>query len=423
MRLHEAAPSLSSLLLTALLSRPVIAGLLPDFLQSFEDFQDIEKRCDNPCGYYGQLCCETGQVCYTDSNNEAQCGAGSATTTAAGQWEYTTVTFVQTDLKTVTSTYSSYVPVSTISCSYSLGETPCGNVCCLSGQFCQAPGSCAAVGGGSSGYYSSLYTVTTVITNTASAPLRPTSNTLVTVTSVGSATTTAPFQTPVGTDGSIIVGPTASSSGGGLSGGAIAGIVIGVIAGIFLLILFCACCIFKGLIDGLLAIFGLGPRRRRTEEEVYVERHSHRDGRGRRTWFGTKPGRSEVVEEKKRRSGWGTAGWMAAGLGALALWLGLKRRNRRDDKSSSGYGSSYFSDYTVSMKAPQTGGRDEAADRGRDDEMYDDTGTQKFWLYAAIEITGYSSINEGKGIHTIPIVHCIEQALVKIDNYCFILLN
>ncbi|OAL18280.1 hypothetical protein AYO22_10858 [Fonsecaea multimorphosa] len=354
MRLPEAPLSLTSIFLAALLSRSVIAGLLPDFLQSFDDLQDIEKRCENPCGYYGQLCCEAGEVCYTDSNDEAQCGAGAtatAATTVAGQWEYTTVTFVQTDLKTVTSTYSSYVPASTISCSYSLGETPCGNVCCLSGQFCQSAGICAAVGGGSSGYYSSLYTVTTVITNTASAsaPLRPTSNTLVTVTSITGATTTAPFQTPVGTDGSIIVGPSSSSSGGGLSGGAIAGIVIGVIAGIFLLILFCACCIFKGLIDGLLAIFGLGKRRRRTEEEVYVERHSHRDGRGRRTWFGTRPGRSEVVEEK-RRSGWGTAGWMAAALGALALWLGLKRRNRRDDKSSEGYGSSYFSDYTGSSK-------------------------------------------------------------------------
>lgn len=354
MQLCEMPSSLTSLVLAALLSRPVIAGFLPELLRSFEDLQDVRKRCSNPCGYYGQLCCEADEVCYTDSNNEAQCsaGAGTATTTAAGEWEYYTTTYVQTDLKTVTQTFSSYIPASTISCSYSLGETPCGNVCCLSGQFCQAPGSCAAVGGGSSGYYSSLYTVTTVITNTASAPLRPTSNTLVTVTNTQGATTTQPFVTPVGTDGSIIVGSSSSGGGGGLSGGAIAGIVIGVIAGIFLLLLFCACCIFKGLIDGLLAIFGLGPRRkRRTEEEVYVERHSHRSGRGRRTWFGTRPARSEVVEEKKRRSGWGTAGWMAAAVGALALWLGLKRSNRKDDKSSSGYyGSSYYSDYTVSSE-------------------------------------------------------------------------
>ena len=350
MRFLELPPTLTSLVLTALLPRPIIAGLLPDLLQSFEDLQDVRKRCSNPCGYYGQLCCESGQVCFTDSNNQAQCGPGGATTAATGQWEYYTTTYVQTDLQTVTETFSSYIPTSTVSCSYSLGETPCGNVCCLSGQFCQASGICAAVGGGSSGYYSSLYTVTTVVTNTASAPLRPTSNTLVTVTSVGGVTTTQPFVTPVSTDGSIIVGQS-SSSGGGLSGGAIAGIVIGVIIGIILLLLFCACCIFKGLIDGLLAIFGLGPRRkRRTEEEVYVERHSHHGGKGRRTWFGTRPGRTEVVEEKRKKSGLGTAGWLAAGVGGLALWLGLKRKNRKDDKSSSGYGSSYYSDYTVSSE-------------------------------------------------------------------------
>src|ERR1700710_2387470 len=315
MRVCEMPFSLTSLLLAALISRPVLAGFLPDLLHSLEDLQDVRKRCSNPCGYYGQLCCTSDEVCYTDANDQAQCGPSSAVTTAAaGQWQYYTTTYVQTDLQTVTETFSSYIPTTTLSCSYSLGETPCGNVCCLSGQFCQAQGICAAVGGGSSGYYSGLYTVTTVITNTASAPLRPTSNTLVTVT--GGATTTQPFATPVSTDGSIIVGHS-SSSGGGLSGGAIAGIVIGVIAAIILLILFCACCIFKGLIDGLLAIFGLGPKRRRrtTEEEVYVERHSHHGGRGRRTWFGTRPARSDVVEEKKRKSsGWGTAGWVAAGL-------------------------------------------------------------------------------------------------------------
>ncbi|ETI22528.1 hypothetical protein G647_06603 [Cladophialophora carrionii CBS 160.54] len=369
MRVGDMPSSLACLVLTALLSRPVIAGFLPDLLHSFEDLQDVRKRCSNPCGYYGQLCCEADEVCYTDSNNQAQCGAGTAATTAAGEWQYYTTTYVQTDLKTVTETFSSYIPVTTLSCSYSLGETPCGNVCCLSGQFCQAAGICAAVGGGSSGYYSSLYTVTTVITNTASAPIRPTSNTLVTVTSIGGATTTQPFVTPVGTDGSIIVG-TQTDSGGGLSGGAIAGIVIGVIVGIFLLLLFCACCIFKGLIDGLLAIFGLGPRRRRTtEEEVYVERHSH-GGRGRRTWFGTRPARSEVVEEK-RRSGWGTAGWMAAGVGALALWLGLKRKNRRSDKSSSvSYDSSYYTDSRFSTKVPPIEEQGEVADRGRDDDSH-----------------------------------------------------
>ncbi|EXJ86251.1 hypothetical protein A1O1_06621 [Capronia coronata CBS 617.96] len=355
MRLHEMPSSLSTLLVTILLARPTSAAFFPELLQSFENLQNVQKRCQNPCGYWGQLCCETDEVCYTDANDQAQCGAGTVATTAAagGQWEYYTTTYVQTDLKTVTATFSSYLPTSTKSCSYSLGESGCGNVCCLSGQYCQSSGVCVAVGGGSSGYYSSFYTVTTVITNTASAPLRPTSNSLVTVTSVASATTTQPFVTPVGTGGSIITGTTASSSGG-LSGGAIAGIVIGVIAGILLLLLLCACLCFKGLIDGLLAIFGLGPRRRRrtTEEEVYVQRH-RRNGGGGRTWFGQRPARSEVVEEKRKTGGIGTAGWVAAALGGLALFLGLKRRrDRREEQSNSGYGSSYYySDYDISSES------------------------------------------------------------------------
>ncbi|KEF52774.1 uncharacterized protein A1O9_11191 [Exophiala aquamarina CBS 119918] len=350
MLLHQMHLSLPALT-TILLARPITAAFIPDLLRSFDDLQDVRKRCDNPCGYYGQLCCEEGESCYTDANDQAQCGPGQvtqATTAAAGSWEYYTTTYVQTDLKTVTATFSSFIAQSTLSCAYSLGESACGNVCCLSGQFCQATGQCVAVGGGSSGYYSSLYTVTTVVTNTASVPSRPTSNTLVTVTP---GTTTQPFETPVGTNGAIIYGPTASGSGG-LSGGAIAGIVIGVIAGVILLLLLCACLCFKGLIDGILAIFGLGKKRKRTEEEVYVERHSHRSGRSgvhnnRRTWFGTRPARTDVVEEKKS-SGIGRAGWVAATLGGLALFLGMKRRNRKDDKSSSGYGSSYYSDYTVS---------------------------------------------------------------------------
>ncbi|KAL2430688.1 hypothetical protein ABEF95_012757 [Exophiala dermatitidis] len=329
MRLHEMPSSLSWLVAAILLSQPVSASFLPDLLHSFEDLQNVQKRCESPCGYYGLLCCGAGEVCYTDANNQAQCGTGPATTAAAvggsGQWQYYTTTYVETDLKTVTQTFSSYIPA--------------------------------------------------IVTNTASAPLRPTSNTLVTVTSqVGSATTTQPFVTPVGTGGSIITGPTSSSSGG-LSGGAIAGIVIGVIAGIILLLLLCACLCFKGLIDGLLAIFGLGPRRKRrtVEEEVYVERH-HRSGRGGRTggrtWFGQRPARTEVVEEK-RSSGIGKAGWVAATLGGLALFLGLKRRrDRRDDKSSSGYGSSYYySDYTVSTKAHQIEERGGVAGRGQDDDM------------------------------------------------------
>lgn len=362
MRLHELPPSLL-IVLAVLLPRSVTASFLPDLLPSFENLQDVQKRCDNPCGYYKQLCCESDEVCYTDSNNQAQCGAGAsaattvAATAATGQWQYYTTTYVQTDLKTVTETFSSFVPTTTVGCAYSLGETPCGSACCLSGQYCQSSGICVAVGGDSSAYYSSLYTVTTVITNTASAPLRPTSNSLVTVTSTGtatgSATTTQGFITPVSSSGSIIYGQS-TNSGGGLSGGAIAGIVIGVILGIIILLLICACWCAKGLIDGLLSIFGLGPRKRRTTEEVIYESHSHRDRRGGRTWFGQqRPSRTEVVEEKRTSGlgGIGTAGWVAAGLGTLALWLGLKRRNRRDDKSDVSYDSAYYTDYMYSSKS------------------------------------------------------------------------
>ncbi|KAI1629377.1 hypothetical protein EDD37DRAFT_49014 [Exophiala viscosa] len=380
MRLHEMPPSLT-ILLAALLARNVAASILPDLLRSFDDLQDVRKRCSNPCGYYDQLCCDSDEVCYTDSNNQAQCGASTTTTVGAaatGAWQYYTTTYVQTDLKTVTETFSSYVATttagSTSSCSYSLGETSCGNTCCSSGQYCESSGSCVDVGGDSSAnsYYTSLYTVTTVITNTAtatntaSAALRPTSDSLVTITSTGTVTasgsgtttaatgtttTTQGFVTPVSSSGSIIYG-SSTSSGGGLSGGAIAGIVIGVIIGIIILLLLCACWCAKGLIDGLLSIFGLGSRKRRTrEEEVIYERHSHRDRQGGRTWFGQqRPSRTEVVEEK-RTSGIGgipTAGWLAAGVGSLALWLGLKRRNRRDDKSDVSYDSAYYTDYMYS---------------------------------------------------------------------------
>lgn len=352
MRLSNMPSSLIALG-SIVLSHRVAAALIPDFFQSFDLLHGLEKRCANPCGYYGQLCCSSDEYCYTDANGQAQCGASSGGgTTAAGTWQYITTTYVQTDLQTVTATYSTYVPgatqpPTTMSCAYSQGETPCGSTCCSSGYYCQASNMCVQVPGGSSGYYSSLYTVTTVITNTASAPLRPTTQTVLTLTSTGVSTTA--FSTATSTGGAIISG---QQSGGGLSGGAIAGIVIGVIAGLLILLLICACCCFKGLIDGILAIFGLGPRRRRrTEETIIEERHSHRSGKG-RTWFGTRPGRNtttEVIEEKKK-STFGRGLGVAAFLGTAAVLLGLKRRRDRrdDDKSSTGYyGSDYYSyDYT-----------------------------------------------------------------------------
>lgn len=357
MRFDLLPSSLLSLLAVTFI-QSTSAGLIPDLLDSLENLQNYVKRCENPCGYYGQLCCPQGDTCYTDAKGQAQCAAGGAltqvqaTATATGTYQYYTTTFVMTDLTTVTSTWSSLIPVATVvapagTCNYGVGQYPCGNVCCNSGQYCQQAGICVAVPG-SSGYYSSLATVT--VTNTAGAPLRPTSNSVTTLTTTGTAVSTAPFQTPVGTNGAVLTGAQETSGGGGLSGGAIAGIVIGVIAGIILLFLICACCCFKGLIDGLLGIFGLGGRRRRrTEEvEVYEERHHH----GGRTWYGANrpTGGGTVVEEKRKKKDSGLGNFAKAGifLGGLGALLGLKRRSeRRDDKSNSGY-SYYDSEYYTS---------------------------------------------------------------------------
>lgn len=164
------------------------------------------------------------------------------------------------------------------------------------------------------------------------------------------------------------MGAEPSTSGGGLSGGAIAGIVIGVLLGIGLLIALCVCCLLKGCLDGLLGILGLRNNRKTRREETYIEErrssHHHAGGAyagsvdrrrtGGRTWFGTRPGRvTERRTEKKTGGGLGGLGAVTAGLGTLALVLGLKRRSERrkaDEMSqTTGYGSSYYTDeYTTS---------------------------------------------------------------------------
>ncbi len=311
-----------------------------------------KRQCANPCGFYAQVCCRPNEVCFTDGNNQAQCRPATASVTAAagqGNWQYYTTTYVMTDLKTVTTTFSTFFPVSTqglvvtttasSQCSYSLGEVPCGSICCSAGQYCMTNvNQCAAAGGGSSAYYSSFYTVTQV----ASVPVRPTSNTVLTVTSTGAATATLPFSTPIGTDGSTLIGAQATTQGHSLSPGAIAGIVIGVIAGIILLFLICVCCCFKGAIDGIMGIFG-GRRKRRTETTYIEERRSRRGSKpADRTWFGSRPARVDRTEKKKTGGGLGGLATVGAGLGTLALLLGLKRKRdqRNDAKSSSSY--SYY---------------------------------------------------------------------------------
>ena len=344
----------------------------------------VKRGCDNPCGWNGAICCSSGETCYTDANNQAQCGAGGEIGAAAagaiamdhnggadgsGYWTYYTSTFVESGLVTRTEIFSEYVaaghPTPAVTplaappsagegpkCQYALNESPCGHICCQSGFYCLNPetGHCANAGAGSSGHLSSFLDHQSI---TASAPLRPTASTLVVITATGIPTTTVPFEAPVATGANVEVTSSAAGSDGGLSAGAIAGIVIGVILGIIFLALLCFFCCLKGAANRLLAAFGFGGRRRRREE--YVEeyhRHSHYGGHGDNNgrWYGQgKPSRPP----KKKTGGLGGLGAAAAGLGTLGLLLGLKRKNNKrtgksDYTSSSGY---YSSDYTSSSKS------------------------------------------------------------------------
>jgi hypothetical protein len=189
---------------------------------------------------------------------------------------------------------------------------------------------------------SSYYPMPT--TGTYSAPYRPTSGS--TATTTISATTTAPFLAPATASGSTFPTPVAQEGGGGLSPGAIAGIVIGVIAGIILLLLICFCCIVKAGFSGLMAIFGLGRKRRRSTERIETVEHYSRHGSGtgsRREhhsgWFGG-PARVDS-SRKKKSSGFGGLGAVGAGLAGLAAMLALKRN--KEKKPRSDVSSSYYS--------------------------------------------------------------------------------
>ena len=335
-----AMPSPLLCLLAVISSTPLLeAAIIPseDQLSRQEENVHVKRQCATQCGFYGQVCCGPTEVCITDANNQAQCGPAVAQVTAAattvagqGNWQYYTTTYVQTDLKTITTTFSNFFPISTQNliftstvasqCRYSLGESPCGSICCSAGQYCMTDiNQCAAAGGGSSVYFSSFYTVT----QTASAPVRPTSNTVLTVTSTGVATATVPFSTPVGTDGSTLIGAQPTTQGQRLSAGAIAGIVIGVIAGIIILFLICVCCCAKGAIDGIMGIFG-GGKKRRTETTYIEERRSHHHGSrpAGRTWFGARPARVDRTEKKKK----------SGGLGGLATVYGSEEEKGPEER-------------------------------------------------------------------------------------------
>ncbi|KAK0303602.1 hypothetical protein LTR01_007935 [Friedmanniomyces endolithicus] len=385
MRLHSIPGPLLQLIASILLAPSPLVQANPrpaaSNLAGFH-FNDLFARYDcggTYCGFSSQLCCTAGSTCYTDAADQAQCGAGAATVGAVAGGYWSTYTSIYTEVDTVLTTQlmSTYIQTvaaaatATAGCNYAISETPCGNICCASNQYCASAGQCAAaVGAGSSGYYSAYITPTPTSTQgvivvggggaTGSAAIRGTSSSLLLVTSTQTPTTTEPFMAPVETGANITLTSQVAQHSG-LSGGAIAGIVIGVLLGLFLLALLCFCCCLRGLWNGFAALFGGGnKRRRRTVEVEEYERRSHHTsgGGGGRTWYGaSRPNRGTRYEETTNRNSRGE-GIFGLGVGLAGLWalLGLKRQrsNKRKEEEKSEY--SYASDYyTSETRAPTIG--------------------------------------------------------------------
>ncbi|KAI3398322.1 hypothetical protein diail_9545 [Diaporthe ilicicola] len=335
----------------------------------------VDRSCATYCGVDNQYCCAQGQACTTNAGI-----AGCTDTALGGGYGIYTTTWTETD--TYTSTISSYWPATTGSNGGACvppegsGQIACGSICCASWQYCASEGQCgggvgpgatttAAAGGGGATYSTTITTSGTTITTQYSAPYRVTSGT----TGTGTTTSTGTIESATSTGSGN--GTAVTTSGNSLSGGAIAGIVIGVIAGVIILLAICACCIMRGLWHGLLAIFGLGPGKKRksrsrdretiiVEEERYSRHggsaaaHARRDTHG--GWFSARPPRSAAesrrasgVSEKKRESS--NAGWWGAGaLGTLGLLLGLRRDQKRKEQAKrtsrarSDVSSTYYSD-------------------------------------------------------------------------------
>ncbi|KAK6958063.1 hypothetical protein Daesc_000856 [Daldinia eschscholtzii] len=277
-----------------------------------------------------------------------------------------------TETRTYTSTISSFLGDSTAPAGGSgepcvppegSGQVACGPICCANWQYCAHEGQCMANGGGSWTHWTTVGVVTTQY----SAPYRVTSGSTVVETPAPTTTTTTGTAASETASATTTPAPVATTSGS-LSGGAIAGIVIGTIAGVILLLLLCFCCIARGLWGVVAGIFGGGDKKKRETEriEIIEEGYSRRGSRHgsaygaavrptHRTWFGGgggggggRPTSAAARKEKKSGSG---AGWLAAGLGAAALLLGLKRseKQRRSSREKpprdrSDWGSSYYTD-------------------------------------------------------------------------------
>lgn len=375
-----APPPLLQLIIAILLApRPAVASpATPISARAGFSFDQLFGRgvCDTgiTCGYSSQLCCSVGSACWTDSNTQAQCSATAAAT--GGYWEQYTTTYTETDLALVTSVMSTYIAPATATpvCTAALNETPCGSICCASGQYCSNPSAsiCLAAGdGGSSAFYSTTYYTTTYSTPgaTAGAPIVPTVSSGVVITSTQSPTVTVPFSAPIATGANVtLTSEQSTSGGGGLSGGAIAGIVIGVLLALFLLGLICFCCCVKGLLDGLFGILGIGRKHKRTTEVDEYERRSHHTsgggaaGGGRRWYGAAAPSRVSRRDERKESSHEGR-NLLGVGAGLAALWaiLGLKRRRqerKNEEKYSEySYGSDYYtseSEFSSRSRPPRT---------------------------------------------------------------------
>jgi len=366
MRLSHNPPTLLSLLFTILSHTKTVQAipLFNDFGLNF-----LQPRAGN-CGADLQYICLASESCVTTANAAgalvAACTSGAQVAPLAGGYAVYTTTYTETNLLLRTSTFTTswqaaatvgwIAPLTTgvASCLAEPLQHSCGAICCASNQKCQQLGSCVAIA-------TSLWSIgdqpapTVTSVPSGAAPVRPTSGALSTTTSTTKATTTVPFLAPATASGSTL--PIISSSGGGgLSPGAIAGIVIGVILGILFLLLICFCCILKGALSGILGLFGLGKKKRRTTERTetieHYSRHGSAAGASRRNthtgWFGASKPTTVSEKRKEKSSGFGGLGAVGAGLAGLALVLGLKRKHDEKKANSrpaqSDIGSSYYTD-------------------------------------------------------------------------------
>lgn len=322
--------------------RPTPAARLNDFERLKLALAKRQAPCDGtPCGYDDQYCCTGGSQCFTNPNMQAVCTAAGN-----GGWIYSTFYYTAAETVTKASIWSTYVGTSPTGSTCNSADI-CGTACCSGGQYCADASNniCKDFGGGSAGSGG----VTGTGSN-PSAPVRPTSNGVIVITATGSATATVPFTTPIptGVNGTLVE---SQAAGGGLSGGAIAGIVIGVIAGIILLLLICFYCCAKAAFDGILAMIGLGKKRRHTHEETtYIEEHHSGAAAGGRRWYGQAGSARPSRPPRKEGGGLGKLLGLGAGAAAIGAMLGMRKKNDRkhyDDKSTTVTDSSYYySDYT-----------------------------------------------------------------------------